>query len=54
MSDRDAYATCLYCGADVPLEYDRAAPADDDQAWSDRADYHNEGCEWVHSRAHQI
>ncbi len=44
---------CLYCGATV---HEREIPpaVDDDNGWTQEAEQHAEGCEWVATRAHRL
>jgi hypothetical protein len=50
---------CKWCGhflAECELEGEHIPPKhlNDDEAWETEAKYHNEGCEYVYTRAHRL
>ena len=45
--------TCIYCGVFEPNL--RPVPdISDDSAWTERAEEHESGCEWIVTRAHRL
>ena len=46
---------CAYCFAEVENNPDVSLPAvDDDEGWAREAEQHNEGCNWIKTRAHRL
>lgn len=46
---------CGYCGAVVLSDVDAPVPSiDDDAAWLDLTNEHNDDCEWTATRAHRV
>ena len=47
---------CAYCDRDIPYRNpELGQPSDsDDEAWDELAENHDEDCEWVCTRAHQV
>jgi len=49
------YIECHYCRRELTADQDAPVPAvGDDEAWEDLAEEHDEDCEWILTRAHNL
>lgn len=45
---------CIYCDAVLPADDEPVPPVNDAAAWRQLREIHNDGCEWVETRAHRL
>ena len=54
-NDEEDFISCIYCNMDFPAAYDNLVPKpSDSHTWNLLAHYHDENCEWILTKAHQI
>lgn len=53
LHEEDKTKECAYCAADVPA-HESVPGVRDDYAWDFIRHTHNQGCEWVETRAHRV